>query len=318
MKLVDFINQLIVGSPTTTDYSKIIFVHSEYPYLFISLLQRHLKKQFIIESLVSGDGTSMSALTLTGTQTSFLGNSIIYFYNGIYEGESRKKTGILEQLQSYSGSQTVVVVSKSPLTLQTRDIQIELDHPVDKALFKALIVLAGFDFSERLQAAQKIVFSRVGKLSLELACLLLNYVTVAGSWFDDFSKQWLDLIVQPDTSLFVLSQYLFAKNVTGFYGQWQKISHHYSDMFWISFWSEQLFRACHVVQFQQQKHFAQAKAISHRLPFSFLNQDWKKYSAQELSHAHDFVYALDHSLKNGSDQTMLDVFYHGFFNGTFR
>ena len=62
----------------------------------------------------------------------------------------------------------------------------------------------------------------------------------------------------------------------------------------------------------------QAKTMAFRLPFSFIQTDWKKYAPAELRAAHDFVYGMDHQLKNGGDAFCFDLFYSKFFSGQFR
>ena len=61
-----------------------------------------------------------------------------------------------------------------------------------------------------------------------------------------------------------------------------------------------------------------AKKISYRLPFSFLNRDWRKFSLEELKGAHSFLYTLDYKLKNNCEPGYLDLFYMKLFNQKFN
>ena len=60
-----------------------------------------------------------------------------------------------------------------------------------------------------------------------------------------------------------------------------------------------------------------AKRISYRLPFSFINGGWKKINSEELKNAHHFIYNLDYNIKNGAGTYGLELLYSKFFQGEF-
>ena len=131
-------------------------------------------------------------------------------------------------------------------------------------------------------------------------------------------QTWFEKIVVPEESLFSLAQFFFARKKDAFFKVWLNLKDEYNGAFWTTFWSEQLWKAYHVVSLRKEGNFAAAKQMESRLPFSFLQKDWKTFDAKELSHAHDFLYSIDHRLKNGLSDNGLEIFYHGFMRGAFK
>jgi hypothetical protein len=88
----------------------------------------------------------------------------------------------------------------------------------------------------------------------------------------------------------------------------------YPQLFWIVFWSEQVWRAHFVVTFLKDNNITQARSMSRRLPFSFIKTLWKKYSLKELAEANSFLYKADYAAKTGSTFCTLDLFFTNHFN----
>jgi hypothetical protein len=111
-----------------------------------------------------------------------------------------------------------------------------------------------------------------------------------------------------------LSQALFDRKSRQFFLQWQRVSLIYPPQFWISFWSEQLWRACSYIQLQKDGKRDEAKKIGYRLPFSFLNNAWRTYSIGELQQAHSLLYDIDYHLKQGGNEYSLELLYARLLN----
>ena len=129
-----------------------------------------------------------------------------------------------------------------------------------------------FLVSEQLQdkspfAAQLTMFSDY--LSLDSVCLLAHYELVLGKNTDDFFAQWITRIIDPASSLFVLSQHFFGKKTKPFFRQWATVSDQYMPTFWASFWADQIWRAYVYCDLMKQKKYADAKKAQYKLPFSF-------------------------------------------------
>lgn len=60
-------------------------------------------------------------------------------------------------------------------------------------------------------------------------------------------------------------------------------------------------------------HQGEAQKIGARLPFSFLQRDWRKHELADLVYCHAFLYELDATLKKSRGELGFDRFYHTFF-----
>jgi hypothetical protein len=160
------------------------------------------------------------------------------------------------------------------------------------------------------------LFKLVRTVSLDTSILLIEYARLLGRNSQIFFQQWLPHIVVPDVSLFSLSQALFDKNARQFFTQWQRVSALYSPPFWVSFWSEQLWRACCYIYLQKNGKKDEAKKMCYRLPFSFIETTWRHYTIDELRYAHQLLYDIDYHLKQGGSEHGLELLYARFFTAT--
>ena len=154
--------------------------------------------------------------------------------------------------------------------------------------------------------------------SLDELYLLKNYQDLLGADSKIFYQSWIARLVTADTSLFTLSQLFFEKKEKEFLKLWLQIKPLYSDMFWISYWSDQVYRAYFFIRFTHEENYATSKQVSFGLPFSFLKQTYKTYQLHELQGFHQAMYAIDIALKNGGSSYEIDKLYIDFFTGKFK
>ncbi|MDP3889106.1 MAG: hypothetical protein Q8Q25_01005 [bacterium] len=304
---------------TPTGTNVVCFLGTDYPLLFFAQLRMNMQgtSNGMIETINLKE--IENSLFQSRLQTSFLGNSVIYFLKELDTLEQEKKQVVLTFLNTYHGPNTVCF-------FLPRDVQhqpashwtiIELPSVIDKKVFSILITWYGIPLSSRIKEFIHTLFAHHDTVSLNTASLILNYLLLLGTQTTIFFSDWLEHIVVSEQSLFVLSQYFFQKNVEAFWEQWQHIYPVYGPPFWISFWSEQLWRASAFIMLNKKNQFTQARKIAFRLPFSFINSFWKRYGVTELNNAHHFLYNLDYNLKNGGSSCWLDLFYSKFFLKTF-
>lgn len=295
-----------------------IFQGASYQVLFFAKLIEQIKKHYCFEAIdVANQNFS---LHLSRLETTFLGQSIVYCLKNSHELDDKKEKQLLTYLASYTGPHIIICFIKEKVTLSSADtvvINIE-EEAVDKEYFLLIIrILYPLIDIKKVNFILKHISSRRLSLCLDDICLIAHYLTVCPTIDDDFLKL-LDSILVPDTTLFTLSQYFFSKNVSLFYQQWNNQINELAESFLVNFWSDQLWRASCVIDLYEKKQFAQAKTVAFRLPFSFLQTDWKKYSSAELRIAHDFIYGMDYQLKNSGESFCFDLFYSKFFTGQFR
>ena len=163
----------------------------------------------------------------------------------------------------------------------------------------------------------KKIFEWYGAVSFETLCLLLSYAGLVGTKnIDQFFSLVGNKIIVPDQSLFSLAQDFLAGKASNFFKKWLIIEEHYQHQFWVTFWSNQLFRAQGFVAYMKKKDHINAKAIGARnLPFSFIERDWRRYQNNTvLIDAHQHLCDLDSHIKLTSYPHAFDIFFARFFS----
>jgi len=310
MNFASFIDQCRSNLPVQD--AVLCFTTQEQQLLFMGALLTKIRERTVVQviDLEQIEYSTFASLI----QTSFLGQSNLYWVNNLDSFSDKKKQQLLGLIRTYSGPHLLWIQASETIELQHGD-SIAVPEVVDKALFIALMNLF-FPDSYTADVVQSMVsqwFSKNIRLTLDQAYLLLSYCRPIAGVREQFTAQWLERIIQPEQSLFILSQHLFAKNASLFFVQWQKLKDTYNEAFWMSYWSEQLWRAYQVIDLYEAKQFAQAKVVGTRLPFSFLNNDWRKHSKESLRHAHAMIYALDNQMKNGGEGVLFDLVFARFF-----
>ena len=268
----------------------------EYPVLLFSFLLKDasskIEVRFIdlkeqkIEDLVSE------------VNMSFLGSRILFWFSDISQLSERDSKAFYNLIKNYNGSNILVFYSKEKLSVQCQTaISILLDDIKSEIEFRSFAKLIFDPISRSLDFNIKKFFKKRQKFSLDQAFLLSYYGSTLGVASDEFLDSWFDAIIISQESIFNLTSLLFAKN-REFIKAWHKIKDVYAPAFWTTFWSDQFFRAYWYVYYQNHKDFSNAKKISYKLPFSFINYDWKKVKLADLASAHNYFYNLDCDVKN--------------------
>jgi len=314
MKLTEFISTVQNSPEKLYNYPCIVFTGPAYPLLFFSYVTTALNKHQSGMMTIM-DPTSQDESLIKGQlQTSFLGMQRMFWFGSLGALETGAHKSWSKFLNGYTGPNTIMFYSEEISGTHAQALEIALPATVDKKLFAAIVALAGLPAGPGVDDFTKSLFDRVQTVSLETACLLAQYAGLMGAKNSDFFDDWFDKLVVSDSSLFTLSQYFFAQDSKAFFAYWAKVHGSYGEPFWITFWSEQLFRAHAFVTYMRQGKRAEAQRISYKLPFSFMQRDWKKHDANALKNAHDTLYHIDYQFKNGGTPYALDLFYSEFFN----
>lgn len=316
MKLTEFITTIQTSPEKLYQYPRIIFTGQSYPVLFFSYIATAFNKKqpgmlTLIDPEIQEDSQIRAQL-----QTSFLGMQRMFWFGSSSSLESSASKEWARFLDNYSGPNTVLFYREENQS-KAHALELALPQQVDKKMFQAIVSLTGLPAHSGVEEFSKTLFERVQSVSLEHACLLAQYAGLMGAKNSDFFDDWFDRIAVADSSLFTLSQYFFAQDAKSFFVFWAKIHSVYGEPFWITYFSEQLFRAHAFVTYMRQGNRAQAQRVSYKLPFSFMQRDWKKYQPEMLKRAHDELYHLDYQFKNGGTPYALDLFYSRFFENKY-
>ncbi len=277
-----------------------------YPLLFGRAFAQQMAKSLGYTLSYQNVQNDNSGAAMASLRTTFLGQKHCYWLGSIDNIGKKQQQEWLSFLEQYNGPHILLFFGQNLLKNKQENWNIiSLPEDVGLPVFKNM---AQF-FEAREASFEQILFRQSEKITLDTAYLFLQYAQVVGQNSKQFATDWLPDMIVSEVSLFALSQALFDRNKTVFFSLWGQMAHRYSVPFWTTFWSEQLWRAYAYIRFQKLKKISEAKKIGYRLPFSFLNRTWRSYSLERLKKAHNFLYEIDHQVKNGGDAFALDLFY---------
>lgn len=297
------------------------FKGKQYPILFFNNLFQVLYKQKFINE--KPRFLQISSLDLSdifhSLSTSFLGSA--YFYNlGEVGLKSDKKTKeILNFIKSYEGPNKISLFLNEDITLESKNTfpVINLDEEINN---KSFVLLAKFLKRDQLLHKSNLIkkmFDNIKTLSLDNCCIMFEYLDLANSNnIKDFEKL-ISILFESKEPLHNLSKTFFSKSGAECFKCWIKIKDDYPPIFWVMYWSEQLWQGFNVINFLEKGKLIEAKKIGYRLPFNFFNQLWKLCNKQELINAHSFIYLADFKLKRGSILEFFELFLSKYFSGEF-
>lgn len=302
-----------------SESSVTIFQGSAYSHIFFMQIFEQLKIGLTVDfktiDIQAGDFAFKSQLG-----SSFLGMNCIYWLGDTSALKAKQKDDLMQYLAAYTGPHKVLLFIDAKTEI-ARSSQVAVVTMKDKYFFddaKSLWLTHNLKDAQKSATFLHHVYKYKNSFTLEELCLLKNYQDLITSDAKNFYESWVTRLVIPDTSLFTLSQFLFEKKEEAFFRLWLQIKPLYSEMFWISFWSDQVYRSYFFIALTQEENFAAVKLVSFGLSFSFMKQSYKQYKIDELQKFHEALYAVDSSLKNGGSNYQIDQLYVEFFSGTFK
>jgi hypothetical protein len=306
MDLLSFLSDDHISSTS----SIFCFVGNEYPTLFFPTLQHKIKQTFPLVTVL--DSIDNEAALKAHLEITFLGTQTYYW---LTEDFLVKNKNLLSSLVRYKGPNAIGFFTQklSPELIEFATV-IELPTHVDYELFITLFSYVYPEYAKKCALITKKIFNKHTTITLNSSYLLMNYCILVGNKSDIFIEEWLNTIVHPEKSLFNLSMYFFAKKPSQFFELWNTLSGDYSELFWTTYWSEQLFKAYAFITLSNAQNFIQAKRMAYRLPFSLIQKDWKSLTCTELKNAHEHLYTLDWNIKNGLSSNFTHFFVQFFLN----
>lgn len=299
--------------------SVVIFQGATYSHLFFMNMFDRIKTESNVDfktiDIQSGDFGFKSQLA-----TSFLGMTCVYWLGDASALKAKQKDDLMQYLAVYTGPHKVILFVDSK-TEVTQSKHLTIVTMKDKYFFddaKSLWVTQDLREAQKSAAFLNKIYKIKNSFTLDELCLLKNYQDLITAESQEFYESWVTRLVVPDTSLFTLSQLFFEKKEEAFFKLWLQVKPLYADMFWIAFWSDQLYRSYFFIAFTQEENFAAVKQVSFGLSFSFMKQSYRQYKLDELQKFHEALYAVDSSLKNGGNAYQIDQLYIEFFSGKFK
>lgn len=297
MQLASFLQHDLASARKNT---VLFFVAEQYPLLFITKFLARLARACALPK-VTLNVEEISAADLSAQlRMSFLGQQRLFWLGDCSTLSAKTWASVQAMLKRYSGPHMVV-------GCYTKDVPetfcVTLPPAID---IKTCSVLSAVfaDDADRAVLFIKQVLKTTTVLTLDQAVRVAEYGLLAGAGREAFIVEWLPRIVPEQASLFDLSAALLARDARKFLKQWHVVRGRYPAQFWVAYFSEQLFRAYSYAQAKQGG--LDARSLGFRLPFSFVQRDWRQSDTAFLCAAHKRITQLDWQLKNGSDERTLD------------
>lgn len=312
MELLSFIKTCIHDPASLAAQSILCFRGpKEYPLLFFTQFlawTKRIKSIVLVLDLERDDADDRLRAQL---QTSFLGECGFYWLGNLSNLSEKRFKLWVPFIQQYSGPHCLAfyVHEDAKLTLAADVPSVVVPNKVMWPSFELLLGLESDLPKGTIAACRRLCGAYPEALPLDSMYVLLRYAILLGERQQEFTQQWLDQIMVNEQSLFTLSQYFFARNPASFFTYWRKIGGEYPEVFWVAYWSDQVWRAFLYSSLMRERRAVEAKKLGFRLPFSFLNTDWRAWTPEDLKKAHEQLYSLDYSLKNGGSSSGIDLFY---------
>lgn len=297
---------------TFTSHQVVCFTAKNYPFNFFKLLFSFLKKQHHLSvSNLFVNSVSDWQLCKKSLEMSFLGQSSYYWF-GELGVDGKTKQQIYNYLANYQGPHHILIFINSDESIpEGFGYKIDLNFKINKE-FNSLIKLFPTTNHFRLIKFIKNIQDHLNmSFNLDQLCLLMQYGSLVRD-LEEFDIKWIPQIINTEQSLFELSKYFLFRDSTAFYKSWATLNENYPEQFWISFFSEQLFKAYWFVIYQKSGDFKLSKQIGFRLPFDFMKTGWRYIDPNVLKSAHHELYVVDYQLKNGGSELWLETFLNKF------
>ncbi len=291
---------------------------SVYPAFFLKELDAKIKQIFGqgITTLSVSNEQSLNAL-IEATQVSFLGQRCCYLATEAIGVDQKISKSLLSYLKKYTGPHTLIYSTQVPFTSSEQTHKFcELPQSLSAEEYKKLFTWVYGQESSSVFA--RYLVEKHAPISVEEALSLMRYQIVIGKNTNSFFQSYLPYLIKGDETLFLLAQYFFSGDIKKFFAALTQLEQVYPLEFWVVFWLEQIWQALVFVDLAIRIGPIAAKAQVIRLPFSFLQQDWKKYKLKELIEAHNKLYQFDSAHKNGASELGLHFWYVDFLTKKFK
>jgi hypothetical protein len=226
MSITAVLQKIIKREQAGENWSVFCFYASAYQPFFFTMCLEHLKKMGV--PVVVLDLNLLDTAQVVGELSmSFLGQHKVYWCGDISALEAAQKKFFLTFFKEYRGPHTVMFFSDA--SLGKHDVQEKVWHAsaevpshVDQIAFFELF---SFLYPDALldQDFIKQLFLNSAKMSLDQACMLMQYISVMGDVSYESVRGLLQRVVVPERSLFVLSQHFFAKDNEAFFRLWKEV-----------------------------------------------------------------------------------------------
>lgn len=298
--------------------SSFCFKSNSYPSYFVSnLLKLCEEKKVIAKKPRFIDPVSLDAISLESLFNQLVLGSVEWYWLGdctplFSEKKYEQHAKIIKSYQGphcliyFIDEKKVAAVSHKVVTLPALLQESDMDQ--------CLQLLGKKNLYARKKKVIEALFKKVKALSLDKVLHCINYLELVNASSQEELLSYFLPLYEEDHSLFTLSNFFFAHDRDNFFSTWSVVEKKYPAPFWISFWSDQIWRAYFTTIFLKKGAIDKARTMSKRLPFAFIKAHWKYTSLEELEAAYTFLFRSDYAFKTGSTFCFFDLFFASFFD----
>lgn len=306
------LKQFLTTQSLLSESFTIGFYGTNYPLLFLKKIRDYIQVQRGLKIICIDMQEAELVQIRAQLEMSFLGQHNIYWLGDLSSLSLKNYTLWMSYLSNYNGPHSILFFTTKEFSGKKVTL-ISLPEQIDYIFFKDLLFFWSSEEWERLSYTAELIFKKMGTLSLDQMMQVMEYAQVLGSGRSAFLDNWLTSIIKPESSLFNLSGALFAGDKRSFLKQWRQLQKDYEFPFWMAYFSEQFFRAYFYINYKKEHKHLEARKIGFRLPFSFLQRDWKKREPMIFQDAHQRITEIDFNLKNGGSELILDQLFLLFY-----
>lgn len=274
---------------------------TEYPLIFFTLLFEKMRSTIgVVRTLDLIDSEGVESLRAT-CESSFLGTKGFYWFKDIGALDAKRRTNWFSYIRQYYGPNCLIFcASPTAGKMAKHALQIALPELSSTREMQICLTWLGIEDRRMQSLITTEIRKRLKKVPLDTISLLVRYVLLLEENDTRVLLQLFDQLLNTEKSLFALSGSLLAGNGQSFFRTWRLVVYDYPAIFWISYWSDFFWRAYYFVHFMQGGNNFTAKKFAVKLPFSFLQRDWRFANMPVLKQAIVSLYDIDRDLKNGS------------------
>ncbi|MGD1997872.1 MAG: hypothetical protein PVJ92_03085 [Candidatus Dependentiae bacterium] len=236
----------------------------------------------------------------------FLGTAIRYWVTTPSPWQAKLKKQWFDLLAGYTGPHTIIMVMSEDdagYFVGRKNVQrLVLPETITKQGLGKMAAAFGKDRAARALTEQDL--APTGLLTLDQACQLLIHLEFLPLRQRDAVASYLGKLIPESSTLLEVSDLFFRRQWDRFFTVWRRLTGEYSDMFWVAFFTEQVWRAYYVQQAMKKNDRALARRLSFRLPSTYTTRTWRQIKSTELLELYEQLYFFDTRVKRGSSFTM--------------
>src|SRR5438105_7694822 len=262
---------------------------SGHSVLFSSLLLQHISHQNLNVQILNLDQNKRDEVHHI-LSMKYLGESIYYLLKGFCYLSVQEQEKWTHFIVNYQGPHRLILfISPEFIHVQSQFcMNVKIPETVTPA--ELLYLSQYFDQKHTLASIARlahIIEQYVEKIKFDTAVMLIYYASVLSPrLIEQFILIRAPHFLYDEQSLFILADAFFAREKK-FFLLWNQVFDKYSVQFWINFWMDSAGKAALYCHYKRIGEHDNAKTISHRLPFGFINKNWKSHLPKSLINLHE-------------------------------